>query len=294
VVLAGVLVVGAVGLLMDLVMRRIECGLGGRSSETEVGAVVPRGVFSWRLSLLLPLGLALLWTLSVELAWVDARLLPPIERILLAGFDPVVLKLVVGGLGATLWRNLEGALLGCLAGLLFGALLGASPLAQRLFGPGFHVFRQVAMFAWIPLLTAWFGIGETMRVLFIAIAAFKPMAVNTQIGVSHVQQQYLEVGRTMQLRGWRLVHKVVLPAALPTIVTGLQLAFISSWLATVGVETLVSFTVGIGSVLREGEEHFHMHVVMFGIVLIGCMGFLFNVVLNQASRRLLAWREVRG
>jgi sulfonate transport system permease protein len=158
-------------------------------------------------------------------------------------------------------------------------------------GPSFHVFRQIAMFAWIPLLTAWFGIGETMRILFIAIAAFKPMVMNTQAGIAGIPAHYLEVGRTMKLSRWSMLRQVILPAALPSILAGLQLAFIGSWLATIGVETLVSFSVGVGAVLREGQEHFHMEVVMFGIVLIGALGFFFNSGISRTSKSMLHWRE---
>ncbi|WP_295458562.1 ABC transporter permease [uncultured Thiodictyon sp.] len=185
---------------------------------------------------------------------------------------------------------MEGALIGSFIGLLFGALLGFSRTADRTLGPSFHVFRQIAMFAWIPLLTAWFGIGEATRILFISIAAFKPMVMNTQEGIRSVPAAYLEVGRAMCLSRWQMLRKVILPAALPSSLTGLQLAFIASWLATIGVETLVSFSVGVGSILREGQEHFHMEVLFFGIILIGALGFVFNSLVNVGSRRLLRWR----
>ncbi|MCY1269791.1 putative aliphatic sulfonates transport permease protein SsuC [compost metagenome] len=249
-----------------------------------------RHAVDYRLALILPAVLLALWWAATSFGWADPRLLPPLERVLLAPTDPVVLKLVVEGVGASLGRNLQGAVVGSFAGLLFGALLGFSSRADRMLGPSFHAFRQIAMFAWIPLLTAWFGIGETMRITFIAIAAFKPMVLNTQEGIRSVPAQYLEAGRAMCLSRWRMIFRVVLPAALPSVLAGLQLAFIASWLATVGVETLVSFSLGIGAVLREGQEHFHMEVVMFGILLIGCLGFLFNMAIKRVSEHLLRWR----
>lgn len=246
--------------------------------------------FNPRRGLILPVALLILWWLSTTQGWVDPRMLAPIDKVLGAPFDPVVRKLIVEGIVASLWRNLEGALIGSIAGLAFGALLGFSKTADRMVGPSFHVFRQIATFAWVPLLTAWFGIGEATRVLFISIAAFKPMVMNTQEGIRSVPQQYLEVGRVIGLSRWRQITKVVLPAALPSILAGFQLSFIASWLATIGVETLVSFSVGVGSVLREGQEHFHMEVVLFGIVMIGGLGFLFNTLVKQVSGRMLRWR----
>ncbi len=246
--------------------------------------------FSCWVGCILPASLILSWWLATRYGWIDSRLLAPIDKVLAAPFNPVVRKLVIEGLLASLGRNLEGALIGSFIGLLFGALLGFSRTADRTLGPSFHVFRQIAMFAWIPLLTAWFGIGEATRILFISIAAFKPMVMNTQEGIRSVPAAYLEVGRAMCLSRWQMLRKVILPAALPSSLTGLQLAFIASWLATIGVETLVSFSVGVGSILREGQEHFHMEVLFFGIILIGALGFVFNSLVNVGSRRLLRWR----
>ncbi|MDR2688764.1 MAG: ABC transporter permease [Azoarcus sp.] len=242
------------------------------------------------LGLALPLTLLALWWSAGAFGWVDPRLFAPLAKVVRAPLDPVVQKLIVNGVGASLLRNIEGALIGSAAGLALGFWLGFSARADKLIGPTFHVFRQIAMFAWIPLLTAWFGIGEAMRVGFIAIAAFKPMTMNVQEGIRSIPPQYLEVGRAMCLSRRAMLFRVILPAALPSISSGLQLAFIAAWLATIGVETLVSFSVGIGSVLREGQEHFHMEVVMFGIVLIGALGFLFNAAIQALSSHLLRWR----
>lgn len=249
--------------------------------------------FGSGLGFVLPAFLLAVWWLSSTFGWVDARLLVPIEKVVAAPFDPVVRKLILEGVLASLWRNFEGAIIGSFAGLAFGAWLGLSHRADRMLGPSFHAFRQIAMFAWIPLFTAWFGVGETTRVLFIAMAAFKPMVVNTHEGIRSVPPQFIEAGRAMCLSRWRLLFKVVLPAALPSILAGLQLAFIYAWLATIGVETLVSFSKGIGSVLIEGQEHFRMEVVLFGILLIGSLGFLFNAAIKQLSNRLLHWRTLR-
>jgi sulfonate transport system permease protein len=241
----------------------------------------------WLRGLLVPGVLIAVWWLATSLRWVDPRLLPSIESVALVPFDPVVRRLVLEGIVNTLTRNVEGALIGSFVGLLFGAALGLSRLFDQALGPSFHAFRNVAMFAWVPLLTAWFGLGEATRILFIAIAAFKPMVMNTQEGIRSAPRQYLEVGRALCLSRRQLLCKIVLPAALPSILAGLQLAFIYSWLATIGVETLVSFTKGIGSVLHEGQQHFRMDVLFFGILLIGSLGFVFNSLVRLAGRQLL-------
>ncbi|PKM30744.1 MAG: taurine ABC transporter permease [Gammaproteobacteria bacterium HGW-Gammaproteobacteria-11] len=248
--------------------------------------------FNVKLAFILPAFLLVLWSLASAFNWVDPRLLPPLKQVVLAPTDPVVLRLVLDGIGSSLSRNIQGALIGSSLGLLFGTLLAFSPIADRMLGPSFHAFRQVAMFAWIPLLTAWLGIGETMRITFIAIAAFKPMVLNTQEGIQSVPRAYIEAGQSMCLSRWQMLRRVVFPSAMPSILAGLQLAFIASWLATVGVETLVSFSLGLGAVLQEGQEHFRMDVVMFGILIIGCVGFVFNSMLKLVADRLLRWRTL--
>lgn len=237
------------------------------------------------------LALLALWQYAATAGWTDRKFLPPVSVVLAAPGDPLVRRLLLEGLGASLQRYIEGVAIGSTVGLAFGLWLGLAPAAARFVGPSFNAFRQVAIFAWIPLLTAWLGVGEAAKVTFVALAAFKPMVMNAQDGVRNVPAAYLETGRALRLGRWKLLTRILLPAATPSILAGLQLAFISGWLATLGVETLVGFGAGLGAVLIDGRQHFRMDVVLFGIALVAALGFLFNLALRLCFRRLLRWRD---
>jgi sulfonate transport system permease protein len=255
-----------------------------------VNARFPVALRGW----ILPLALVVLWWWATERAWVDAAFLASPARVAAVPFDPQVRDLMEQGLLASVLRYLQGAALGVLLGTAFGLLLGLSPVADRLFGQSFHGFRQVAMFAWVPLFTAWFGVGETTKLAFVALAAFKPMVVATQDGVRAAPLALREVGQSLCLSRQRTLVSIVLPAALPSLVTGLQLAFTFAWLATIGVEALVGFGSGLGAVLIDGRDNFRMDVVLFGILVIGGLGLLLNLALDRLAARVLRWAGVRA
>jgi sulfonate transport system permease protein len=159
--------------------------------------------------------------------------------------------------------------------------LGLSPTADKLVGPSFHAFRQVALFAWIPLLTAWLGGGDLAKVVFIAMAAFKPVAMGTYEGVRGASTAHLEVGRVLRFSRTRVLLSIILPGARPAIVAGLQLALISSWLAAIGAEYLMGgIAAGVGSFVIAARERMLPDQVFIGVIAIAIVG----VILNKAVR----------
>ena len=241
---------------------------------------------------LLPVAFLLaLWEVAVIRGWVGPLVLVSFGKLLAAASDPEVKRELWGGLLASGLRLVEGASIGIVFGLFFGVGLGVSRITDRLFGPSFHAFRQVAVFAWIPLLTAWFGNGALSKVIFVALAAFAPVAMGAFEGVKNVPQAYVEVGRVLCFSRWRLLRRIVLPAAAPAIFTGLQLALIFSWFATIGAEYLIGgLTEGIGTVVMAGREQMRTDVVLLGIVVISLTGIGMNALLRLLSRKIFAGR----
>ncbi len=191
-------------------------------------------------------------------------------------------------LSASLAREFAGFAIGAAAGLLLGAALGLSRLAARVVGPTFDTFKQISLFAWIPLISVWFGLGDTAKVVFLSLAALLPVAAHTCDGIHAVPRAYVEVARTLRYSRWQLVRHVILPHALPSITTGLYLGLIYSWLATLGAEYLLVAGSGIGNTLIDGSEQFRMDLVLFGIVVVGITGWALNAGARAIERRLLA------
>jgi len=247
-----------------------------------------RSARRWR-GLVLPLAAVALWWLAARLALVNSALLVSPAQVLATAWDQVATGRLWQALGASLAREATGFLLGTAGGLLLGALLGLSPLFDRLAGPSFHTFKQISLFAWIPLISVWFGLGDLAKVVFLSLAALVPVVVNTCDGIRTTPPALLEVARVYGFTRWQTVWLVVLPAALPAVFTGVYLALIYSWLATIGAEYLLVSGRGIGNTLVEGSEHFRMDLVLFGMVVIGMVGWGMNASARVLERRLARW-----
>ncbi|ARP80664.1 taurine ABC transporter permease [Bordetella genomosp. 8] len=193
-------------------------------------------------------------------------------------------------LGASFARELAGFTIGTSLGLLLGMALGLSRGFQRVVGPSFNTFKQVSLFAWIPLISVWFGLGDAAKVVFLSLAALVPVVVNTCDGIRNAPVGLLEVARVHGYGRLQTIVSVILPSAVPSIFTGVYLALIYSWLATIGAEYLLVAGVGIGNTLIDGSEHFRMDLVIFGMTVVGMVGWALNALARMVERRLVGWR----
>jgi sulfonate transport system permease protein len=247
---------------------------------------VPRALRGW----VLPALLLALWWLAAARGWSSSPLLVSPAQVWDRAVEQVASGKVFAALGASLWRDVAGFAIGAAAGLLFGAALGASRLFEKLVGPSFHTLKQVSLFAWIPLLSVWFGLGDTAKVAFLSLAAFFPVVLNTCEGIRGVPPELLEVARVLRMSRWQRWRRVVLPAASPSIFAGIHLGLIYAWLATLGAEYLLVAGKGIGNTMIDGREHFWMDLVLFGVIVVGAVGFALNWVAARLEARALAWR----
>ena len=238
----------------------------------------------------LPVVLVALWWAAVRFGWSSSPLLIAPEKVWQTAVEEFASGNLVAALGASLRRDLAGFAIGASAGLLFGALLGTSRLAEKLLGPSFHTLKQISLFAWIPLLSVWFGLGDAAKVAFLSLAAFFPVVLNTFEGVRSVPADLLEVGRVLRFNRVQTWRKVILPAASPSIFAGIHLGLIYAWLATLGGEYLLVSGQGIGNTMVDGREQFRMDLVLFGVIVVGLVGFTLNWAASRIEARALAWR----
>ena len=248
----------------------------------------PQAAGRWR-GLVLPVAFIALWWLSARFELVNSALLVSPAKVLATAWEQIETGRLFRALSASLAREATGFLIGTTAGLVLGALLGLSPLFNRIVAPSFNTFKQISLFAWIPLISVWFGLGDVAKVVFLSLAALVPVVVNTCDGIRTTPPGLLEVARVYGYTRWQTITQVVLPAALPAIFTGVYLALIYSWLATIGAEYLLVAGHGIGNTLVEGSEHFRLDRVIFGMVVIGLVGWLMNASARALERRLSRW-----
>ena len=240
--------------------------------------------------LALPFALLVAWEASARLGLVDPHLLPALEDVFSRGRAEIANGELLTALGASLARDLVGFAIGASIGTAAGLILGFSRLAQRLLGPSLRVHRQIALFAWVPLIAVWFGAGETGKIAFIALAAFQPSLINTWRGVLDIPARYRELAAVLTFGRLDFLRFIALPATLPAIFTGLKAALIYAWQATIGAELFMTIAPGIGGVMMQGRQLFQMDLVLLTILLLGVIGAGFNLIANLGETLLLRRR----
>ena len=244
----------------------------------------------WLRGLVLPVLLLATWELLTRYHLVNLRLLVEPGRVVATFLRELREGELLSQLGASLARDLGGATLGSAAGILVGTAMGTSRFYDRLLGSSFHAAKQVAIFAWIPLMSVWLGTGEPAKVVFIALSAFYPVVLNTFEGIRSVGSQYVEVARVFRFTRLQVFRRVILPGAAPSILAGIQVALVYSWLATIGAEYLLAAGPGIGNLMIDGRESFQMDKVLVGVVLVGAVGASISALASAIGAWQLRWR----
>ncbi len=193
-------------------------------------------------------------------------------------------------IAASLLRVLAGFTIGTILALILGSVVGLSRNAEAYLDPTFQALRSVPSLAWVPLLLIWIGIDESSKVTLISIGAFFPMYLNLVAGIRNVDRKLVEVGTLYQYSRVRLVVKIILPAALPSVLTGLRSGLSMAWLCVVAAELLAA-TNGIGYMLTDGRETSRPDLVLVAIITLAVMGKITDSVLKYLELKALYWRD---
>ena len=186
-------------------------------------------------------------------------------------------------LGYSLYRVLTGFFLAALVALPIGFMIGMSPLMHKAFNPFIQILRPISPLAWMPLALFIIQDSETSAIFVIFICSIWPMLINTAFGVANVRKDWINVARTHELGPLRTALQVILPAAAPTILTGMRIAIGIAWLVIVAAEMLVGGT-GIGYYVWNEWNNLDLASVIFAILMIGAIGMLLDLALGSLSR----------
>jgi sulfonate transport system permease protein len=241
--------------------------------------------------LVVPASVIIIWDLSARLGWLNLAFWATPAKVAYTAARQIASGEFWPGLSASLTRNFAGFFIGSTVGALLGCTLASSRTADLVIGPLFHSVKQIALFAWIPLMSIWLGSGEVAKIAFIACTAVFPVTLNLYAGIKSTDPRYFEVARVFKLSRWHILRRVVFPAALPHLATGLRLALIYSWLATIGAEYFFTAGAGIGNTMIDGREMFEMDLVIFGMIVVGLVGLSLNLFANQMIKRLAPWQQ---
>jgi sulfonate transport system permease protein len=197
---------------------------------------------------------------------------------------------LMGDIGVSLARAAVGLAIGGGIGLILGVIVGLFALGEELLDSSLQMFRLIPFPAVLFLFIVWFGIGETAKVLLIALATLFPMYLNASNGVRNVDRRVVEAARSFGLRGRRLVREVVLPLALPSILTGLRFAAGISIIALVFAES-INANKGIGFLALQAQSFNETSVLIVCIVVYAVLGIFVDMFVRILEWRLMPWRR---
>ena len=239
---------------------------------------------------LLPCGLLVVWQVASGEGWLNNTFFPApfqVTETLLAG---LIHGQFSQDLYSSILRMLQGFAIGAVTGGLCGLATGGLPWVDRLVTPLFSGLRSVAIFAWLPLITAWFGLGETARLAFIAITSFFPVLLSTHQAVVQLPPVLLETSNALRLPPISKIRYLILPGVLPGLFTGLRLGMMHAWVGTIGAEYFISSGEGIGSMIMRAQQLMAADRVMAGIVLIAAVAAVISFLIRRLEQRLMRWR----
>lgn len=183
----------------------------------------------------------------------------------------------------SLKRVMAGYLLAALVAIPVGFLIGMSPLMHKALDPFIQVLKPISPLAWMPLALFILKDSEISSVFVIFICSIWPMLINTAFGVSSVKKDYINVARTHELGSLRTAFLVILPAAAPTILTGMRISIGIAWLVIVAAEMLVGGT-GVGYYVWNEWNNLDLTAVVFSILMIGVVGMVLDLLLARATK----------
>jgi NitT/TauT family transport system permease protein len=234
-----------------------------------------------------------LWEAAPRLGLVDSTFLPPFSEVARAWWELAVNGKLATNLQASLVRSLSGFALAVAIAVPLGLLIGWYRPVADLLSPLLEVFRNTAALALLPVFVLILGIGETSKISIVLYACLWPILLNTISAVRNVDPTLLRLARSMNLSAPRLFQKVILPASVPVVFTGIRLAGAVSILVLVAAE-MVGAKAGLGYLVNASQFNFAIPQMYAGIITISAVGVLFNQLLVALERRFTAWRVPEG
>ena len=243
-----------------------------------------KGFLPW----IAPLTILLIWELFARLGGLSPNILPAPTKVAATAVKLIENGQLLPDLAISLMRALAGFVIGGSIGFTLGIAVGFSRLAEALLDRTIQMVRAIPFLAVLPLVIVWLGIGEGAKIFLVALGVTFPIYIYTVLGIRQVDPKLLELGRVTGLSDWKLIRCIVLPGALPSILTGVRYALATAWLALVVAETIAASS-GIGFLAMDAREFLRTDVIVLAIVIYAGIGVVADSIARFLERRLLAW-----
>ncbi|MBX6167367.1 MAG: ABC transporter permease [Thermobispora bispora] len=232
----------------------------------------------------------LIWQVASSTGLLPARLLAAPSTIAATAVELIQTGTLPAAISVSLQRVLVGFTAGAVAGIGLALIAGLSRAGENAVDPLMQMIRALPFFGLIPLFILWFGIGETPKVLLVALAVSVPLYLNTFAGIRGVDGKLAEVAQTLKLSRAQLIRHIVLPGALPQTLVGLRQSLGVAWLALIVAEQ-INADAGLGFMINDAREFLRTDVVVVGLLVYSALGLLTDALVRLLERRALSWRR---
>lgn len=232
--------------------------------------------------------LVVIWYFASETGSVSRVLLPSPQAIAGTFVRKLADHSLLTEIGISVGRVLKGYVCAALAGICLGVMIGLSEHMQRMTKILIQILKPIPPIAWIPLVILWMGIGEASKVFLIFLGGFFVVLLNVIDGIRYIDPKLTEVANAVETPKGKYVFQLVIPAAMPSIFTGLRVALGTSWSCVVAAE-LVAASSGVGYMISNARNFGQMDVVIIGMISIGIVGKLMDEILKLLETKVLAW-----
>jgi sulfonate transport system permease protein len=245
------------------------------------------------LSWIAPLIVLASWEFLAQIGWLSPQVLPAPSKVVRTAYKLAISGTLLNDLGVSMLRAATGFAIGGTIGFTLGTLVGFSRIAEAVVDRSVQMIRAIPFLALLPLVIVWFGVGEIAKIFMVALAVAFPIYINTKRGNRQVDPKLLELGRVQGLSTWQLIRRIILPGALPSILTGVRYSLATAWLALVVAETIGAQS-GLGFLAMDARQFLRTDVIVLTIVIYALIGVAADSIAKLLERRLLAWHPNYG
>jgi len=248
---------------------------------------------STAISVVTMIGLFGLWWLASHFRWLPPLFLPTPETVFTRLYESAMGQLTDAPLathfGWSMFRVFTAFLAACVTAIPVGIAMGVSRIARGIFDPPIEFYRPLPPLAYLPLIVIWFGIDELSKVLLIYLACFAPLAMSARAGVRSVSQEQMHAAYSMGASKWQVIRHVIVPAAMPEILTAMRISIGFGWTTLVAAE-MVAATHGLGQMVLNASNFLRTDIVIMGIVVIGAVAYLFDLLMRYVEWLVVPWK----
>lgn len=238
--------------------------------------------------------LLILWQAVATLQLINPAIFPGPLKVARDALTYVPLDRLMQHIWSSLLRIVQGFLIGGILGVAIGVASGWYRWLGSMVRAPIELLRPIPPLAWIPLALIWFGLGESSKVFIISLGAFFPVVTNTYKGMVGIDPDLLRVAQTLGLKGWWLLWRVAVPAALPDIAIGVRVGWSLSFGALVAAEILAA-DQGLGFMIMNARELGQIGVIIYGIIIIGVLNLITDYLIRELIfKRQLKWHFGEG